>query len=711
MLRELLGKALSWTNPSGVQSDTSNMIVVTSPSIQRGEKRAIELADTSSLVMTAVNWLSNAMATTPLVVLDADGVEIPNHYIARLLANPKSRYGYRGREMRMGMMTSWCFYGNVYIEVVASSAGIPTRLEWRHNRNVSVRVNNATGELRGYTYRRRAGTTRDIPINRMIHIRRGMDADNPALGVSPLKPLGNAIWIDAVAGAYTAELAENWGIPGLIMTPEPSAPPLSPMRAREIREQIKRDYGPGNRGETLIPTHPMRVQRAAFNPSEMDMTNVRNTSEERVAAAYGLPPAIINLGTGLEKGDTRATHGDMRKQAWSDAVIPVQDLWAEQLTYQLLSSMADVDSGISIQFDRSAVEELQRELQGETTRLLNALKAGGITRADFKRGIGIEATPADDVYLVPMNVIPTPATGPPTPSDAGDAEDPEDEPDASEDSKMRVANRKVSAQRLADLQKRFAADWESLTERHTTLLTDYFVELGERAASEVATRLEELEPVKSTSGMHHATRAEALAKISPQELAVSITSGLSDLAGGASWIEVGGLLYANTLAATVNSINTAIQLGIMLPDPVQERVIAVGGTRLGLIDIREQTQDAIFRALTISREEGEHPRVAAQRIRDYVSAGKWTTAGPRYRAYVIARTETKYAQNVSSLEAYDTSPVVNSVMAVDAQAGGEQDDECVARNGEIYSIREARTIVDHPNGTLSWSPVVEDYDD
>ena len=499
------------------------------------------------------------------------------------------------------------------------------------------------------------------------------------------------------------------------MTPEPSAPPLSPMRAREIREQIKRDYGPGNRGETLIPSHPMRVQRAAFNPSEMDMANVRNTSEERVAAAFGLPPAIINLGTGLEKGDTRATHGDMRKQAWSDAVIPVQDLWAEQLTYQLLSSMADVDSGISIQFDRSAVEELQRELQGETTRLLNALKAGGITRADFKRGIGIEATPADDVYLVPMNVIPTPVNGPPATASVEVDEEPEDEPDASDDSKMRVANRKVSAQRLADLQKRFAADWESLTERHTTLLTDYFVELGERAASEVATRLEELEPAKFGSGMRYPGWASEygrqLAKISPQELAISITSGLSDLAGGASWIEVGGLLYANTLAATVNSINTAIQLGIMLPDPVQERVIAVGGTRLGLIDIREQTQDAIFRALTISREEGEHPRVAAQRIRDFVSAGRWTTAGPRYRAYVIARTETKYAQNVSSLEAYDTSPVVNAVMAVDAQAGGEQDDECVARDGEIYSIREARTIVDHPNGTLSWSPVVEDDDD
>jgi hypothetical protein len=38
---------------------------------------------------------------------------------------------------------------------------------------------------------------------------------------------------------------------------------------------------------------------------------------------------------------------------------------------------------------------------------------------------------------------------------------------------------------------------------------------------------------------------------------------------------------------------------------------------------------------------------------------------------------------------------------------GDGDEECAARNGNVYAVDEALEIEDHPNGTLDWIPVVD----
>ena len=76
-----------------------------------------------------------------------------------------------------------------------------------------------------------------------------------------------------------------------------------------------------------------------------------------------------------------------------------------------------------------------------------------------------------------------------------------------------------------------------------------------------------------------------------------------------------------------------------------------------------------------------------------------------YRSKLIARTETTFAQNESSLASYEASDAVRAVEAVDDQMG-HGDEECSVRNGEEYSVAEARMIHGHPQGTLQWQPVL-----
>jgi len=128
---------------------------------------------------------------------------------------------------------------------------------------------------------------------------------------------------------------------------------------------------------------------------------------------------------------------------------------------------------------------------------------------------------------------------------------------------------------------------------------------------------------------------------------------------------------------------------------------------MGLIDIAEDTKRAIFRALAEGRSLGEGPPAVARRIREQVPAGRFVKAGPQYRANLIARTETKFAQNASSMEAYRASEVVEGVLAFDNQTGfGDAD--CTARDGTVYSFddADAQTAAEHPNGTLSWAPAL-----
>ena len=74
---------------------------------------------------------------------------------------------------------------------------------------------------------------------------------------------------------------------------------------------------------------------------------------------------------------------------------------------------------------------------------------------------------------------------------------------------------------------------------------------------------------------------------------------------------------------------------------------------------------------------------------------------------MIARTETKYAQNISSIAGYRSSGIVKGLIIYDAQAG-PTDRECEERNGDIISFEEGERLSssEHPNGTLNFGPFV-----
>lgn len=126
---------------------------------------------------------------------------------------------------------------------------------------------------------------------------------------------------------------------------------------------------------------------------------------------------------------------------------------------------------------------------------------------------------------------------------------------------------------------------------------------------------------------------------------------------------------------------------------VEQYVLAQTGVRIG--GINETTRQAVADVIRAGIAESLTASDIADRIEQL-------PAFDEARAELVARTESAFAYNAASITSFREYGV-SQVQAID----GDSDEECAARNGNVYSIDEAADIEDHPNGTLDWVPYFE----
>jgi hypothetical protein len=137
-----------------------------------------------------------------------------------------------------------------------------------------------------------------------------------------------------------------------------------------------------------------------------------------------------------------------------------------------------------------------------------------------------------------------------------------------------------------------------------------------------------------------------------------------------------------------------------MTDPVGDatlrRIRTIAGKRV--TKINETTRETIRAAIVEGVDLGEGAAQLGARIAE-------SAALSPYRGELIARTETMHAWNASALETYSEEGATH-VQAED----GDEDEMCRERNGRIFTLEEAadEDEREHPNGTLSWSPVITD---
>lgn len=673
----------------------------------RGMSSRVGDGSATSVVMAPLQWIQRTFPEAPLVVdrrVESTWEVVDDHELSALIERPNQFWS--GELLWQATVLSLMLTGNGYWIKVTDQQLRVLELWWVPPGLMEPRwPQDGSAFISHYDYTPGTETIKLKPDD-VVHFRLGVDPGNQRKGLSPLASVLREVYSDVEAAAFSAALLKNMGVPGLIISPDGDAV-IGDEDLEAAEAKLDEKFSGTRRGKPLIAGAPTKVHQFGFSPEQMDLRSLRRLPEERVSAVLGVPAIVAGLGAGLDRS-TFANMAEAREMAYESCIIPLQRLMASDLKNQLLEDFEPDLTQVRCRFSLDEVRVLQEDENKKTERKLKELNGGAIMLSEYRRETGRDADDRHNVYLRAFSVVEVPeaevgrppeasppaSTGAPLP---GGEERPEEDDNGREIFPNAQTRGRKATQTQQNIMTEMLKRERSLTGTFTAELVDLFVALGDDCA----------------------LAAKSILKARPAHIKADEDEDLLDTAdaiaaaGGAD--EFGERVlqpaverhYGVVTADTVKTINKHTNLNVNLPDDRAREIISRGGKRAGLVDVKRSTRQAIFRALRESRELGEGPEAAARRIRDNVPAGRFTNAGPQYRSQLIARTETKYAQNVSSIEAYKTSDAVKGLLAFDAQ-GANSDADCIARDGVTFTFSEADAELarEHPNGTLSFAPVI-----
>lgn len=237
----------------------------------------------------------------------------------------------------------------------------------------------------------------------------------------------------AIACGYAASIREHRRGPGMIGgRPVAHSGPVytvawsSPSVTRQRRYRIEDTAwwtGAVRSGEAYAYDGPVYNLKVEDDESYLTTGGLVHN-----CAALGIPAAVVGFGTGLQTTKVGVTMREMRRMAWTDAIIPMQESIAAQVARQLLAGFESRPERARLRFDLSAVPALMEDTNEKHARVRADYLAGMIKRAQAKRELGYPVESEDEIYAQPLNVmllkpgeVPEPAPPkPPTEPEGGE---------------------------------------------------------------------------------------------------------------------------------------------------------------------------------------------------------------------------------------------------------------------------------------------------
>lgn len=640
----------------------------------------------ASVVMAPVQWAQRALPEAELKVSrkKRDGTvdEVADHSMLALIQKPNPYYG--DIVLWWGYVLSMLLDGNAYWMIVRNRLGRPAEL-WYIPHWMMEPKWPADGSvfISHYLYSPGGGAaSMEIDPADVVHFRHGINPRNPRKGLAPIDPVLREIFMDLESSNFVSALLRNMGAPGIVISPKGGAMP-NPADVEATSAYVSAQFSGDGRGRPLVLGAPTEVSQFGFNPQVMDTGGARDVAEERVCAAIGIPAAVVGFGAGLQQTKVGATMEQLSKQAWENGVLPLCRLAADELKRSLLPQFGNAD-GLDVFFDTSNVPAMQEDQDKKTTRWRELFEAGMVQLYEARTELGIDADDSHRFYLRKISMIEVSADGverepTPEPKERG--------------AKDRAASQqayKRGAAYLLILQRQQKGQEEAFKKP----LVAFFGRLGQGAVD--ASR----ELLEDQLGKARGTKGDEL-----------LVETILDRLGIPKWASELRKLYEAQyleIAKATGEAAEAAGLGVSMPDQVAQSIVAAGGRRAGLVDLDRQTRAALFDALAEGRAAGEGAAQLAARILPAVANGP--SGDPEVRALRIARTEAKYAQNISTIER-GREAGVTSFIVFDGRLGpGRSLLSHIARDGSIVGIQTAVVMADaeHPNGTLSFAPNFEE---
>lgn len=357
--------------------------------------------DANTIIQACLGWEARNFCEPPVCIQTlAKSGEIEknfDHPLCELMRRPEPEGKMTGRRLIKAILASRRLDGNAYIDITASKTGKPAELRFIPHWCVEPIPVKGSNLLSHYEIRMRDGTVQPRNPEDIVHFADGIDPSNPLKGCSALKSAMRLVMTDNAATASGERIMRNLGIIGLMVSPDEEKTEIKEETRKLLTAQLNQQFGGEAQGSSYVASRKLKVDYMGTDASKLGFREMHRVPEERITAIFGYAAIVIGLGAGLDRS-TFANFAEAREAATEQTLVPLWTEIADDITVQL-GPRFGLAPGESFAYDLTNVKILQEDEDKRWSRLGTAFEKGGIKRSEYRRAIGYEATPEDEVYF------------------------------------------------------------------------------------------------------------------------------------------------------------------------------------------------------------------------------------------------------------------------------------------------------------------------
>mgnify|MGYP003147130296 CR=1 FL=1 len=618
-----------------------------------------------------------------------------NNPLARMLQRPNDQQDFY--ELLEDLITQLYISGNVYLYKIRNQAGRMIGMRLLRPDRISIKSDAVKG-VESYNYRL-DGPEYTIPAADISHMKfPNMSSD--LYGLSPLQPAASVINLDQAQIQFGKTAFQNSGVIGGML--KLSRRIQNEEQANQIRSRWRSTFGGNNMHKLAILDEDATYEKVGSTMEELAFPALRDMTESRICMVFGVPPIIVGSVVGLDRA-TYSNYREARQSFFTETMIPL----CERLVrfFNKCFEYEYANAGY-LDADFTSVAALIEDQNKLSDRLIAQWNAGLISLNEARSGLAMDGLSGGDLRRLPLNVLELPS------------------------SEIQPTSALPTAEQLrasTDILKRLESQLEP-----DSPYTPIAGQPMERLLNQemIAARIDEVNDLIPKLERYYRGLKNRVDGVLGRYLAEPVSEQKAypfqgeDLLPDAALNDLSGILrnsYAGIIKSSWKVLNERSGLGTLEFDeklPLVTNVLTTATNQANLI--HGTTQRAIKKTIEEGLANGYSVAEVANGVPGSNFRGIKSVVGEDYknRPRAIARTEMARAQNQSTLgyaaslgsiysQAFDPDGDVNDTFTDNNDPFGYT---CAERHLQIYRNEDAIDIVDHPNGTLAWTPMPSTYE-